>query len=150
LKRKKVMAVSSPGGHWVQLLRTSPAFWGHDVHWISTDRGLASKVPCGTFAAVRDATMGEKLGLLVMAFQIALQVIRFKPDVVITTGSAPGYFAIMCGRFFRSRTIWIDSIANAEELSLSGQNARAWADYWLTQWPELARENGPHYLGAIL
>ena len=42
------------------------------------------------------------------------------------------------------------SIANAEELSLSGAKAGSCADLWLTQWPHLAREGGPRYLGNVL
>jgi hypothetical protein len=73
-----------------------------------------------------------------------------KPDVVISTGAAPGYFAIRIGRLLRMRTIWIDSIANADELSMSGAKAGAFADLWLTQWPHLASQNGPKYLGNVL
>lgn len=150
MTQKKVMAVASAGGHFVQLLRMSPAFANHQTHWVSTNRGLAAKVPFGTFAAVRDASMWDKPGLLVMALQMAWQVLRYRPDVVITTGAAPGFFAIVFGRLLRIRTIWIDSVANAEELSLAGRKVARWTDHWLTQWPELARENGPHYIGSVL
>ena len=51
---------------------------------------------------------------------------------------------------FRSRTIWIDSIANVEKLSSSGAAARLVADVWLTQWPDLARKDGPECWGAVL
>jgi UDP-N-acetylglucosamine:LPS N-acetylglucosamine transferase len=150
VKQKKVLAVASAGGHWVQLLRMAPAFTHHRVLWLSTAPGLAVKIPCGDFRAVRDASMWDKPGLLVMAFQVAWRVLRLRPDVVITTGAAPGYFALVFGRLLGARTIWIDSIANAEELSLAGRKAGRWAHHWLTQWPELARENGPHHIGAVL
>ena len=47
-------------------------------------------------------------------------------------------------------TVWIDSIANVEELSMSGRHARRHADVWLTQWPHLAQPDGPHYRGGVL
>ena len=75
---------------------------------------------------------------------------RVRPDAVITTGAAPGYFALRLGRLFGARTIWIDSMANAEELSLSGQKARRHADLWLTQWEHLAKPDGPQFLGSVL
>ena len=50
----------------------------------------------------------------------------------------------------RAKTIWIDSIANCERLSSSGRRARRVAHQWLTQWPDLARPEGPHYWGAVL
>jgi hypothetical protein len=70
--------------------------------------------------------------------------------VIITTGAAPGYFALRVGKLFGARTIWIDSMANAETLSKSGQEVGKYADLWLTQWEHLARPQGPHYLGAVL
>jgi hypothetical protein len=69
---------------------------------------------------------------------------------VITTGAAPGYFAIRIGNLFGARTIWVDSIANGEELSLSGQKAGPHAALWLTQWAHLAKAEGPHYRGSVL
>ena len=49
---------------------------------------------------------------------------RLRPDVVITTGAAPGYFAVRIGKLLGARVVWVDSIANAEELSLSGPEGR--------------------------
>lgn len=134
----------------MQLLRLRPAFEHHEVRYISTNTSMASKVEPRIFHAVKDASMWDKPGLLITAFQVLTVVLRFRPNVVITTGAAPGFFAIVFGKLLGARTIWIDSIANAEELSLAGRKARRWADHWLTQWPELAREAGPRYLGSVL
>jgi hypothetical protein len=75
---------------------------------------------------------------------------RERPDVVISTGAAPGYIAIRLGRLLGARTMWIDSIANVEEMSLSGSKALRCAGLCLTQWEHLARPDGPHYKGAVL
>ncbi len=151
MKRKKLLAVASAGGHWVQLNRMMPAFENHRVHWISTAPGLAIKVCKGQgFTPVRDANMWDKPGLLLMAMQVAWRVLLFRPDVVITTGAAPGYFAIVFAHLLGAKTIWVDSVANADELSLAGRKAKRWATHWLTQWPELAQEDGPYYIGSVL
>ncbi len=149
-KVKKVMAVASAGGHWIELLRMKPTFDQFDTIYVSTNVGLASHIPGHTLKTVRDASMWNKFGLLVMAMQIFWVVLRHRPDVIVTTGAAPGFFALMFGRLLGARTIWVDSIANAQELSLAGKKASMWADHWLTQWPELARENGPYYIGSVL
>jgi exopolysaccharide biosynthesis glucuronosyltransferase PssD len=73
-----------------------------------------------------------------------------RPDVVISTGAAPGFFAIRLGRLMRARTIWIDSVANIEKMSLSGELVCGKADLVLTQWPHLAREGAPLYKGSVL
>jgi hypothetical protein len=79
-------------------------------------------------------------------------MIKHRPDVVISTGAASGYFALRIGKLFGAKTIWLDSIANAEELSLSGAKVQKHADLWLTQWEHLAnpQEGGPEYKGAVL
>jgi hypothetical protein len=69
---------------------------------------------------------------------------------VISTGAAPGLFGVAIGSLLGARTIWVDSIANGEELSLSGHRARRFADLWLTQWPHLASKDGPFYRGSVL
>jgi len=74
---------------------------------------------------------------------------RERPSVVVSTGAAPGYLAIRCARLMGARTLWIDSVANIEELSMSGRLASTTADLCLTQWPHLADER-IRYLGAVL
>ena len=66
------------------------------------------------------------------------------------TGAGPGYFAVRLGKLFGMKTIWIDSIANVERLSLSGRQVEPYADLWLTQWSHLAGVGGPRYAGAML
>jgi len=80
--------------------------------------------------------------------RIALQE---RPDVVVTTGSLP--IAIFCilAKMFGAKIVWIDSIANIEQFSMSGRMIRPLADLFLTQWPELSREyENIEYVGAIL
>ena len=72
------------------------------------------------------------------------------PDVIVSTGAAPGYIALRLGRLLGSRTIWLDSIANVERLSMSGEIVGRHADLWLTQWPQLSRTGGPDCWGAVL
>jgi UDP-N-acetylglucosamine:LPS N-acetylglucosamine transferase len=148
--RGKVLAVASSGGHWVQLRRVIPAFEGFDVVYVTVLKSYRSQVPENKFYAVNDATRWNKLGLVLLALRLVRIIIRERPSVVISTGAAPGYFAVLFGRWFGARTIWIDSMANIEDLSMSGSRAGRYADLWLTQWPHLARAEGPHYGGSVL
>lgn len=146
---KKVLAVASGGGHWVQLLRLRPAYQHHDVTFVSTNAAYAKDVNT-QLLTVTDANMNEKFKLLRMFYEMFLHLITIRPDVIITTGAAPGFAAIALGRLFGAKTIWVDSIANSEELSSSGRNAGRLAHAWLTQWEHLAKEDGPQYWGAVL
>lgn len=145
------MAIASGGGHWVQLRRIMPAFEGLDVFYVSVDPSSAADVPGRAYYAIRDVSRRDRLGFAVLIAQLLRILARERPDVVITTGSAPCLFALgLAKTLLRARTIWIDSIANADRLSASGTQARRVADVWLTQWEHLARPGGPEYWGAVL
>jgi len=148
--RKKVLAVASGGGHWVQLLRLAPAFASFDVIFVGVSQAYRSEVAEHKFYSVTDATRWDKIALLKAAAQLAWIHWKEKPDVVVSTGAAPGYLAVRLGRLFGARTIWLDSIANVDCLSMSGELVGRYADLWLTQWPHLEREAGPYYRGAVL
>ncbi|HYO07783.1 MAG TPA: hypothetical protein VER17_02320 [Tepidisphaeraceae bacterium] len=147
---RRVLAVASGGGHWIQLSRLMPAFSECDVAYVTTLDSYREQVRGARFYVVRDANMRTKGRLLLMTAKLVAVMLRERPDVVISTGAAPGYVAVRLGKLLGARTIWVDSMANAEQLSVSGQRVGAHADLWLTQWPHLAAPEGPHYEGAVL
>lgn len=149
-KSRVLLAIASGGGHWVQLLRLRKAFAGNRVHFVTTIDGYQRTLVGDSCFIIRDASRNDKYGLMVMLIQLVGIFIRVRPDIVITTGAAPGVLAVRLGKLFGARTLWLDSIANAEEMSLSGRLAGPYADLWLTQWPELEKEGGPLYKGQIL
>lgn len=149
-KRRRVLAVASGGGHWVQLMRIRPALVDAEVVWVTVDDGYRDEVQGERFHRVPDATRWDRLRLVQLILRMMWIVARERPDVVISTGAAVGYVAIRLGRLLGARTLWIDSIANAEELSMSGRKALVHADACLTQWPHLARDGGPLHCGAVL
>jgi UDP-N-acetylglucosamine:LPS N-acetylglucosamine transferase len=149
LREKKVLAVASGGGHWVQMLRIRAAFAHCDVSYVSTNPEYAKDVE-GRMFTVTDATMWNKLRLMRMFLQVAWIVWRVRPHVVISTGAAPGFAAIVFGHLLGAKTIWIDSIANSETLSKSGQKAGGFADIWLTQWQHLESDKGPTFWGSVI
>lgn len=146
----RVLAIASGGGHWVQLLRLRPAFEGARVTYVSVRPAYASDVPGERFMAINDATRWDKIGLAKMAFKLLWIMLRVRPNVVISTGAAPGYFAIRLGKLLGARTIWLDSIANVEEMSMTGMMVKDKASLWLTQWPHLATDGGPTCHGSVL
>ena len=144
------MAVSSGGGHWTELLRVRPALDDFDVTWVTVQRSYERDVKGDCFHAIRDATRWNKFSLGIMAMQLAWIMLRERPDVVISTGAAPGYAAIRFGRWLGAKTVWLDSMANIDELSMSGRIVGPYADLWLTQWSHLAAPDGPEFAGAVL
>lgn len=148
---KRIMAVASAGGHWVQLSRISPAFEGHDCQYVSTMKSMVAPSGNRQVLAVHDASRHEPFRLIALWLRLAWHVVKFRPNVLITTGAAPGLIALQISKMIGARTIWIDSIANAEQLSMSGQLARRFADDWMTQWPHVAEKyDGLKYAGRVL
>jgi len=146
---KKILAVASAGGHWSQLLRILPAFEGHSLILISTKSSFSDIVPDSEYYSVNESNRWNKIGLVITFFQLAKLIKRIRPEIIITTGAAPGLISIIIGRIFSIKTIWIDSIANAECISLSGKIASIFADMCFTQWPDLENSKFKYY-GNIL
>jgi hypothetical protein len=144
-RKPRVLAIASGGGHWVQLLRVAPAFEGCDTCFVTVRRTYRDDIKFGRFRTIVDATRWNKIKLARMALKIALIVLLERPDVVISTGAAPGYFAFRFARLLGARTIWLDSIANAEVLSMTGKMVKPYADLWLTQW-----STSPHRAAPLI
>ena len=161
----RVLAIASAGGHWVQLRRLRPAWEGCNVIYVTTSESRREEIfikedtptphtPPPQFYVILDANRWEKFKLLKQLFQIFGILIRERPDVIISTGAAPGFFALKFGKLLGAKTIWLDSIANVTSLSLSGKKIAQSADLWLTQWEHLTTKNingsYPQYKGSII
>ena len=147
---RPILAIASGGGHWTQLMRLRPAWEGLPVVYATVSDGYRHEVDPALLFVVPDGNLQSRVALAKMAVAVLLLVLRLRPKAVVTTGAAPGFFAVVFGKMMGARTVWIDSIANADELSLSGKKAKHFADAWLTQWKHLALPDGPHYYGGVL
>jgi hypothetical protein len=148
--KKRILGISSGGGHWVELIRLAPAFEGPDVALATVDVDYRGEAGSARFYTVRDVTRWDTWRCVQTLVKLVWILWRERPDVVVSTGALPGYFSLRLAKWFGARTIWLDSIANVEELSMSGQKIGRHADLWLTQWPHLAKSNGPLYRGTVL
>lgn len=147
---KRVLAVASAGGHWQQLQLLRPAFDDAEVFFLTTLPGLPEQFDAQPSAILPDCNRHTKLQIVKCTLALLGHVVRFRPHVVITTGALPGVIALAIGRVTGARTIWVDSVANAEEMSMSGKLARRVAHLWMTQWEHVASETGAEYAGAVL
>ena len=150
MKQKKVIAVASIGGHWVQLLRIArPMEERYEMVYISTHPKCATMVEGQTFYLMSDFSRTNAWKLIPAFFHLLKIVWREKPDAIITTGAAPGLACLMAGMLLGRKTIWIDSIANVDHLSMSGRIASKFASRTYTQWKDLAC-NHIQYAGNVL
>lgn len=151
-KREKpvVLAVSSGGGHWTQMQRLAPAFGHVDVHYATTERSASAQVGATRLHIYPDGNKDTPVKLLLCAARLAWIVAKVRPDVVISTGAAGGFLAIKLARLIGARTMFVDSIANARELSISARLSLGVADRVLSQWPRVAAKTGAEYCGAVI
>lgn len=134
----RILMVSSSGGHWVQMCRLAPAFSEHEVIFASTDSDYSQSVSGNKFYALPDASMWNKPKLFLQALKVLFLLVKVRPKVVLSTGASVGFFALFFAKKLGIKTIWVDSIANCDELSLSGEKVKRHADLFLTQWEHLA------------
>ena len=146
---KKVMAVASIGGHWIQLLRIARPMEEHyEMIYVSTHPKCAAMVEGKNYYLATDFSRSDAWKLIPSFFKAIKTILKEKPDAIITTGAAPGLIWAFAGWLLRRKTIWIDSIANAHHLSLSGRIAALFVSRIYTQWPHLATDK-IHYAGDI-
>lgn len=147
---KKLLAAASVGGHWIQLLRITKGLEAHcEVSYISTHEKCAKLVEGHRFHKIQDFSRWDAYKII-PAFFSALNILRKeKPDVVITTGAAPGLIVLFAACCLGKKTIWIDSIANSVFLSFSGKVAKRFASRFYTQWKDLSGKD-VYYEGNVI
>ncbi len=145
----KVLAVASMGGHWEQLQIIAESFKDQNAVFVTTRQDLLQQANRHGFV-VKDCNRNRLGDTFSCIWQCIRIIAKVRPSVVISTGAAPGLICLALGRLTGAQTIWIDSFANVEQLSMSGKMAGYIAHEWLTQWKHLASPKGPFYRGELL
>jgi len=122
----------------VELLRLQPAFEGHELMYMSTHESFASSFKGYPYYTVPDFSQWNTYKMPSVALKMYRIFSQIKPDVIFTTGAAPGVLALLVGKLFGAKTIWVESLCHAEKVSISGKMCAAFADRVYTQWPHLA------------
>jgi len=149
MKKRKILAISSPGGHWVQLCRLLPALTKSEVIYACTYVKPAELSDDDRYYAIGDISR-DTIGRLPNVVLKILKIIKKeRPSHVITTGALPGLISIVLARIVGIKTIWLDSIANSEKISASGRIAAFIAHDCLTQWEHLSTSR-IKYMGRVI
>jgi len=148
----KICLAASAGGHMSQLLALADSWRGWKTFYVSTTEVVRQKLQASSQVYIVGECNRQHLFRVVLVFfRCARIIFREHPDVVISTGAAPGLLMCLLGKLSGSKVVWVDSIANVQKLSLSGRLVQPIADLFLTQWRELAnRYNKVEYTGTII
>lgn len=148
---KKLIAIASTGGHYVQLSRIMKQanFDSNDILFVRTKVNATDAPSFENESLIEDVSRDTLIRSPIIAFQMLKLVLKHKPKWIITTGAMPGLISIVIGRLLLRKTMWVDSIANTKQLSASGRMAKKFAHKTLTQWPDLAGDN-VEYKGRVI
>lgn len=148
--KPKLLAISSPGGHWIQLNRICAQLEArYEVVYAMPDALFKPDKPNRVYSII-DVSADDKWRLIPCAWQVLRILLHERPQAILSTGAAPGAVAIWLGKLLKIHTIWVDSIANVKQISRAGRLVKNHADVFLTQWEQLSDGQRIQYQGAVL
>jgi UDP-N-acetylglucosamine:LPS N-acetylglucosamine transferase len=156
---KKVIFISSTGGHLAELLRLSPVFETCDPLIITENTGGSNinSLQKNYGEKVKFLTAGTKHSKLKYPFILAANsikslaiFIKFRPGAVVTTGTHTAGPMCCIAKLARKKVIYIETFASVENLSETGKLLYKFADTFIVQHEEL-NEKYPKalYFGGI-
>ncbi len=77
-------------------------------------------------------------------------IIKYNPDVIITTGAHTGGIFVTVGKILGKKTIYIESMAKVKEISKTGKFVYNKVDRFFGQWRELCEKYEKcEYIGRL-
>ncbi len=146
MKKKKVLFISSTGGHLSEMLQLSPLFEKYDYH-IITEKDEANIVLKEKYGEKIDflpyGTRSKIISYIFKYFYLCLKTIyyyfKIRPEVIITTGTHTAGPMCILGKIFRSKVIYIETYANRNKKTATGRLIYPIADLFIVQWEEMLK-----------
>jgi len=153
-KKLKVCVGASAGGHMTELLgllKTSDTWPAQPSVYVTTREIWAKKLrERGPTYIVGECDRDKPLKMLQTIARGLYFILKERPDVIITTGSLPIAIVCVLSKLIGTKVLWVDSLAQIDELSMSGKLMLKFADVLLVQWPEVAeRYPKAEYVGEL-
>ena len=142
---KKVMFISSTGGHLSELLELNDLFKLYDSI-IVTEKTKSNLYLKDKYKKVYYLVYGTKSHLFTYLFKFTFNVfkslylfLKERPDVIVTTGAHTAVSMCYIAKLFRKKVIFIETLANRNTKTLSGKLVYPIADYFLVQWESMLK-----------
>ena len=143
---KKVLFISSTGGHFNELMQLSPLFEKYDYHIITekdkTNIGLKEKyvkkisyLPYGT----RSKIFSYIFKYAYLCLKTIALYIKIRPKYIVTTGTHTAGPMCYLGKIFGSKIIYIETFANRNTKTATGKLVYPIADLFIVQWEEMLK-----------
>lgn len=142
---KKVIFISSTGGHLSELLRLDKLIKKYDSYIITektkSNLGLKNK-----YKNVNYVIYGTKSKFISYIFKSIINLfinlyyfIKIRPDYIITTGAHTAFLMCYIAKIFGKKIIYIETYANFKTKSLTGKLIYPIADLFLVQWEDMLK-----------
>lgn len=143
---KKILFISSTGGHLSEMLQLKPLFKKYDYHIVTEKTkstiGLKDKYK----NKVNYLAYGTKHYMFPYIFIFTYNIfkslflyIKIRPKVIITTGTHTAVPMCYIGKLFGSKIIFIETFANSESKTLSGKLVYPIANLFIVQWESMLK-----------
>lgn len=153
----KLVVGASAGGHSTELLillNAARGIWPVEPSVYITTMHIAAE----GFArhgkpvhVIGECDRSKPLQVIAVLFRTLWLAIQERPDAVVTTGSMPLAMFCVWAKLLGAKIVWIDSVAQVDEMSVSGRLMQRVADLCLVQWPDVAARNANvEYAGEVL
>ena len=146
---KKVMFISSVGGHLTQLLQLKPIFNDYE-YVLVTEKTDVTKDMIDKYNA-RFLVYGSRKYWIKYLFIFSYNIlksfalfIRYRPNVVITTGTHTAVPMCYIAKLFGRKIIFIESFSKQHGPTLSGKMVYPIASIFVVQWESMLK----HYPNA--
>ena len=139
------MFISSTGGHLSEMLELSDLFKYYETT-IVTEKTKSNLYLKDKYSSVYYLVYGTKSHTFTYVFKFIYnffksfyQYFKIRPDVIITTGTHTAVSMCYIGKLFRSKIIFIETLANRTTKTMSGTMVYPIADYFIVQWKSMLK-----------
>jgi len=148
----KICLVCSSGGHFYELYCLRGAWSAHEQFWVTFHGQDTGYVLRDQKVYTAYGPTNRNLKNLVRNLFLAWRVLaREKPRIVVSTGAGVCVPFFLLARLRGIKTVYIESLARINELSLTGRMVYPLANEFIVQWPELAeRHSRARFEGQLL
>lgn len=143
---KKVMFISSMGGHLTELMQLKSILKDYDYKIVTEKHKSTIGLKARYKSKIDYLLTGNKDHMLRYLFVMPINVIKsfiiflkFKPDVVVTTGAHTCVAMCYIAKLFKKKIIYIESFANIESKTLTGRLIYPIADIFIVQWHSMLK-----------
>lgn len=135
--RRRVLFVSSAGGHLSQLLQLEPWWSQHDRRWVTFDLPDArSKLAGEDFVPAHYPTTRNVLNMSRNYRLARKQLSEWKPDVVISNGAGAAVPFFIEAHRRGIPTVYLEVYDRIDSRTLTGRMVKRFTTEFCVQWPE--------------